>query len=76
MTTREENIRSARERMIAHYGRERFEAMERQAAEEWDGVSMDIEPIPLWVAVLCVAALLALIAGVAYGALLGRLVTP
>lgn len=72
MSTKDENIRTARARMIAHYGRERFEAMEKQAAaDEWDGVSVDVEPLPLWVAVLCVLALLAVIAAVVWGVVVG-----
>lgn len=71
MTTREENIRTARERMIAHYGRERFERMEQRASDEWDGVTLDIEPVPLWVAALCVLALLAIGAAVVWAAFWG-----
>lgn len=40
--------------------------------DEWDGVSVDVEPLPLWVAVLSVLALLAVIAAVVWAAVLGQ----
>ena len=39
--------------------------------DEWDGVSVDVEPLPLWVAVLSVLALLAVIAAVVWGVVAG-----
>lgn len=43
----------------------------RSTQDEWDGVSVDIEPLPVWVAALCVLALLAVIAAVVWGVVAG-----
>lgn len=66
-----ERLRPAREHIIELIGRERYEELQRQAADEWDGVSVDIEPLPLWAAVLSVLALLAVIAAVFWGVVVG-----
>jgi len=64
-------LRPTKEHMIALMGLRRYEELQRQAADEWDGVSVDVEPLPLWVAVLSVLALLAVIAAVVWGVVVG-----
>lgn len=62
------NNQQARDVMIQRVGRAKYEEWQRTASEEWDGVSVDIEPIPVWIAVLAVLALLGIFAGVVWAA--------
>lgn len=64
----------ARDALIQRVGRAKYEEWQRTASEEWDGVSVDIEPLPLWVAVLCLMALVTILGGVIVGVFFG--VTP
>lgn len=63
------NNQQARDVMIQRVGRAKYEEWQRTASEEWDGVSVDIEPIPVWIAVLAVLALAGIFAGVVLAAL-------
>lgn len=58
----------ARDALIQRVGRAKYEEWQRAASEEWDGVSVDIEPLPVWIAVLAVLALLGIFAGVVWAA--------
>ena len=59
---------SPRDAPIQRVGRAKYEEWQRAASEEWDGVSVDIEPLPAWIAVLAVLALLGIFAGVVWAA--------
>ena len=58
----------ARDALIQRIGRAKYEELQHRASEEWDGVSMDIDPLPLWVAALCVLALVGIFAAVVWAA--------
>jgi hypothetical protein len=61
----------ARDALIQRIGRAKYEELERRASDDWDGVSVDIEPIPLWAAVLCVLALVGIVVAVVWAVFFG-----
>lgn len=63
-----DRAKSPRQRLAEVLGEARLRELEQRASEEWDGVSVDIEPIPVWIAVLAVLALLGIFAGVVWAA--------
>lgn len=59
----------ARDALIQRIGAAKYQELQKRASdEEWDGVSVDIEPLPAWIAVLAVLALLGIFAGVVWAA--------
>jgi hypothetical protein len=65
------HAKSPRQRLAKVLGEARLRELEQQASDEWDGVSVDIEPIPLWAAVLCVLALVGILAAVVWAVFFG-----
>ena len=62
------NNQQARDVMIQRVGRAKYEELEQRASDDWDGVSVDIEPLPVWIAVLAVLALVGIFAAVVWAA--------
>jgi hypothetical protein len=61
----------ARDALIQRIGRAKYEELERRASDDWDGVSVDIEPIPLWAAVLCALVLVGIVVAVVWAVFFG-----
>jgi hypothetical protein len=66
-----DRAKSPKQRLAEVLGEARLRELEQQASDEWDGVSVDFEPLPLWVATVCALVLVGIVVAVVWAVFFG-----